>query len=617
MTAGTLTGALLQLVLLGVIGWGLGNLVLDRFTAGERLEPIGVAERSLAAIAGAVLFSVGAMLAHIVTGGAVFGTWAGVPFVAAATIVATRRHLRVAGPVPWVKLVLAALLLGAIYLAPAIAGGSSIRTGDPPWHLGWTQQLLDGEPVPSGPAPEFGRNAYPWGLHSLMATAVRLVPGSDPMVALEMLHVALIATIPLAAACLARRLRPDAGWPAAAAVSLIGGFGWLSAKGPDFVASPSKARYGADLVAASPNSLYELFPPALPRELGLVMLAVAAWLIACSVRSETSRLRFVTGVSLGLVGLVSVPLFITAALWFAIATTAVPRDHRLRWFATVGGAAILVFALWAGPVFSHAARYGGFVNITPQLGFEWSLPTAFASWGVLVPLALAGIVLALRHERRNLFVGFTVTSLLLLLAAVARGHFDWDLAGNATLFHQGRVWPPLHLLGAVFAGVALAWSYERLRRNHRWLGAAAMTTVFVVGAASPVLASRKLTDIIERNTAGFDYTRADLAPDSFARRAASYLDASDVLEVRGDDKLAFTLFQLSGVRLTNYDDPRLDGNELRIRYADLAKAHDAKAAAGGYDPTFLVLPAPEGPYRRALERGSFDGRDWILVQLNH
>lgn len=611
-----MAGAILQLVLLGAIGWGLGNLVLDRFIAGEKLEPIGVAERALAAIAGAVLFATAAMVTHIVTGGAIFGTRAGVPLLAAVSLATTRRHLVLGGRVHWGMLAAAAVVLGFIYLAPAIVGGSSIRTGDPPWHLGWTEQLLDGEPVPAGPAPEFGRNAYPWGLHAVMATAVRLVPGSNPMVALEMLHVALIAALPLAAACLARRLRADAGWTAAASMSLIGGFGWITSRGADFVASPSKSRYGADLVAASPNSVYELFPPALPRELGLVMLAAAAWFVACSVSSQSTRLRFATGVSLGLVGLVSVPLFITALLWFAVTLVAVPRDHRLRWFATVGSSALLVFALWAGPVLSNGIRYGGFVNITPQLGFEWSLPTAFSSWGLLVPLAIGGIALTLRSKGNNLFALFAAANVVLLVAAVARGHFDWDLAGNATLFHQGRVWPPLHLLGAVLGGVALSWLYDRLHRKRRWLGTAVVAAILVVGAASPVLASRQLTDIIERNTAGFEFARPDLAPGSFARRAARYLGASELLEVRGDDKLAFTLFQLSGVRLTNYDDPRLTNNDLRIRYADLAAAHDAKAASEGFDPTFLILPAPEGSYNRALERGTFGGRDWVLLQLN-
>ena len=66
----------------------------------------------------------------------------------------------------------------------------------PPWHLGWTEQLLGGDPFPTGPAPEFGRNAYPWGLHATMATMVRLAPGTDPLVAFETLHLVLIAAHP-------------------------------------------------------------------------------------------------------------------------------------------------------------------------------------------------------------------------------------------------------------------------------------------------------------------------------------------------------------------------------------------------------------------------------------
>lgn len=616
MTAGTIAGALLQLVLLGMVGWGTGNALLDRFSRERTIASIGPAERGLAAIAGAVAFSIAAMVAHIITGGAMFGTAIVVPVIAVGVVIATRRHLNVGGPLPWAKVAAAAVVLGFIYLAPAIAGGSSIRTGDPPWHLGWTEQLLHGEPVPTGPAPEFGRNAYPWGLHAVMATAVRLVPGSSPMVALEMLHMALLAGLPLAAACLARRVRGNAGWAAAASMSLIGGFGWVKSDGPDFVASPSEARYGADMVAASPNSVYELFPPALPRELGLVVLGIAAWLVLASVRSRSRDLWFAAGVSLGLVGLISVPLFVTAIVWCAVAMISVERGIRARWLTTVGGTGLLVFALWAGPVLSNVIRHGGFVNITPQLGYEWDLFVALAGWGLLLPLALGGVALLLRNREHRLLAGFAAASCVLLLAAVARGYFDWDLAGNATLFHQGRVWPPLHLLGAVLGGLALTWIGRRIAVRNRWLGVAAVTVVLAVGAASPVLASIELTDMIRRQTAGFEYGGSDFASGSFARRAARYLTPDDVLEVRGSDGLAFVLFQLSGVRLTNYDDPRLDGNELRIRYADLAEAHDAKAAAEGFTPTFMVLPAPDGPYVRALERGTFEGQDWILVQRN-
>ncbi len=317
MSTGALAGVLLQLVTVGAVGWIVGSLVLERFVD-EDVSPLGPPERALAAMAGSVLFSVGLMTAHIITGGAIFASPLAVPVAASVVVALGHRHLRMGGKVPWGRVAAAVVVLGTIYVAPVLEGGSSLRTGDPPWHLGWTEQLLAGEPVPTGPAPEFGRNAYPWGLHALMATAVRLVPGSSPIVALEMLHLYLLAGIPLAAACLARRVRPDAGWTAAGAASLIGGFGWVLLEEPDFVTSPTMARYGADLVVASPNSVYELFPPALPRELGLVMLGAAAWLILASASSKRHNVWAAAGAAAGFVGILSVPLFVSALMWLLV-----------------------------------------------------------------------------------------------------------------------------------------------------------------------------------------------------------------------------------------------------------------------------------------------------------
>lgn len=614
MTAGTILGALAQLLALGAVGWAVGNLVLDRVTGDS--ETVGPPERALAAVGGAIFFSVAAMAANIIVGGAIFGTGAAVLVIATVTLFLCRRHLILGGSVPWLKVVAALVLIGSIYLAPALVGGSSIRTGDPPWHLGWTEQLLAGEPVPTGPAPEFGRNAYPWGLHAVMATSVRLVPGTTSLVSLEMLQLLLMISLPLSAACLARRVRAEAGWFAAAAASLIGGFGWLVAEKPDFVTSPGNARYGADLVVASPNSVYEMFPPALPRELGLVMLAVAAWMVLSSTSSTRHNVWVAAGAAIGLVGVLSVPLFVTALMWMLVAASLVQRGRRLRWLALTGLCAAAVFALWAGPVASQALRFGGFVNITPRLGKEWPLPVALASWGLLLPLAIGGLVLAFRQKGSRVLAFFALSSALLLVVAVARGRMDWDLAGNATLLHQGRMWPPAHLLGAVFAGIALLWLFEWMRARSRLLAVGAMGLLLAVGAVSPVVASQRLTEIMKSGSAGFQYGGNDLAPGSFARRAAPYLGPDDTVDVRGSDALAFLLFQLSGTKIATYDDARLDGNDLRIRYAELAARYDETMRGEGFTPTFMVLPAPDGPYERALVRGRFEDRDWILVQMS-
>ncbi|HEU4480414.1 MAG TPA: hypothetical protein VFS18_00890, partial [Actinomycetota bacterium] len=177
MSAGTLLAALAQLVILGGTGYAVGNRILRKVFSERHF---GAPERALAAVIGILVFSVALMLAHIATRGFVFGTPGVVPLAALVVLGVSMRVPSRPRPRRWdvVALILLGAVLMGIYLVPALAAGSSVRTGDPPWHLGWTEQLLAGEPVPVGPAPELARNAYPWGYHSVIATAVRLVPGT-------------------------------------------------------------------------------------------------------------------------------------------------------------------------------------------------------------------------------------------------------------------------------------------------------------------------------------------------------------------------------------------------------------------------------------------------------
>lgn len=611
MTLPFLAGSVAQLVAACVTGWALSELVLRRIES-ERTPAWGLPERALAAVVGFVALCVALMVLHMATGGAVFGVSFVVPLAAVVVAVFGLRRDGIPRGVPWVPLAALCLVLAAVFVAPDLVAGPGIRTGDPPWHLGWTEQLLHGEAVPTGPAPELGRNAYPWGLHAVMATLTRLVPGTDPLMALEALHFLLAFALPLAAACLARRVRPDAGWAGALAMAFVGGWGWITARGADFVTSPTQARYGADLVVASPNSVYELLPPALPRELGLVLLAAFGVFLARALDAHADRWRVAAGVTAGLVGLVSVPMFVSALVWTAAAIVAARKGEHLRTSWELILAAFVVFGLWLGPVVVNFVRLGGFVDITPQLGKEWPVPTSLASWGLLLPLALAGgAVAARRGGGGRLILGFAAATSLLLALALARKSFNWELGGNATLLHQGRVWPPAHLVGAALAGVALttvfAWGWSR-RRALALAGGAAL---LIVGAASPVLASIRLTEIVEEHEDGFIYGRDDLAPGSFVREAAELLGPADVVAVRGSDALAFHLFEFSGCRLADYDDARLVGNDLRIRFAEPAEEWDRRMAAGGFDATYEVVPLAEAA--DALVQGEFEGEQWGLV----
>lgn len=586
-------------------------------------EGVGLVEQVLLAVVAGVGFCVLLMMVHAPLGGHVFSNAFVVPVVGAAVLVWGLLRKRWPRSVPWLMVVLFAIVLLAIFETPVLQEGTGVRAGDSSLHMGWTEQLLRGESVPPGPAPEFARNAYPWGFHTVMATMVRLVPGTDTFAAQEGLHILLLLALPLGCACLARRLYGSSGWAAALCASVVAGWGWISARGIDFVASPLNARHGADMVAASPNSVYELFPPAFPRELGLVVLSATGLLIVLAIRTEDRRFGFLAGISAGIVGLVSAPLFLTAAIWTVVGALLAGARARLRMFVTLAGPTLLVFALWAVPVAYNYIRYGGFVNITSRLGVEWPVVIALASWGLLLPLAVAGIVMAVRSSTTGarVLLSFALVAVAMLALSRARAAFDWQLGGNATALHQGRVWPVAHLLGAAFAGAALATGFDWLRRRSEFMAPVAVAVVAVVGSLSLWLSSQGLSRVIHNDDNGFIYNRPEFANGSFIRNAAEVLGPDDIVEAPSgpDNVLGFWLFQFSGVRVTGHDDPRYLGNELRIRYRELARRYAEVMAEGGFDADYVALLEVDAvdagiDADAVVAAGPFNGRRWVLVE---
>lgn len=621
MTASTLFLVLAQLLACSALAWACGVLVLGRIgprIEGSSAQSFGVPERALVSALSFLGLSISLMVFQIASGGVMFGLPGVVPVIGIALVLLALRRRRPHLATPNRKhlpLVALAAVLVALYAVPVLVTGSGVRTGDPPWHLGWTEQLLAGDPVPTGPAPEFGRNAYPWGFHGVLATMVRIVPGSDPLIAHESLHFFLIGLIPLSAACLARLVNRRAGSAAAWLAATVGGFGWMSAT-REFIASPSEARFGADLVVASPNSMYELFPPALPREAALVALGAATLLLATALRAMDRKLQVLAGAAMGAVGLISVPMLLNAIAWSAVMCLVMIRTDKVRSVLTIFGSAVAVFALWAGPVVSDYLRYEGFVNITPQLGVEWELGVALASWGVLLPLAIGGVIVLFTQPpivSRPLLACLAASTGLFVLA-IGRARLDWAMFGNETLLHQGRMWPPLHLLGAATGAVAFLAAYGWLRDRARPLAAAFVAAVMLLGLASPVVAATGLTEILRSHTEGFDYAEPDLASHAFVRRAAEHLGPDDIVEVQGSDDIAFLLFQFSGVRLSDYDDPRLIGNELRIRFSDLAEGWDRRMLGDGFEPGYIVRRITNPSV--AMEEGTFGGESWELIDAD-
>lgn len=589
-------------------------------------EGIGFPEHLLLAVVALVAFSASLMVLHALSRGAVFSNPVVVPLLGIAILVVgviRRRRTGVRHGVSlraWTYAVVLGLVLLAIFVAPLIAEGSGVRAGDSSLHMGWTEQILRGESVPPGPAPELARNAYPWGFHAVMATMIRLVPSTGTFIAQEAMHLLFLLGLPLGCACLARRLYGGAGWAGAVCGSLIAGFGWVSARRVDFVATPLEARYGADMVTASSNSVYELFPPGLPRELGLVILAAAGVLIVLAVRTEDRRFALLAGATVGIVGLISVPLWITGIVWAALGVALTGAGARRRMLAALVGPGVLVFGIWAGPVAFNYLRYGGFINVTSQLGVEWPTLTALAAWGLLLPLALAGVVLAWRSGTTSarVILSFAGATVVLMLLARARSEFDWDLAGNATALHPGRVWPVAHLLGSAFAGAGLAAGFMWMRRRSEFLAPVVVAALVVVGSLSLWLSSQALTEIIRKHEESWLYTREEFAPGAFIHKAAEQLGPGVVVQAPQDENnvLGFWLFQFSGARINGHSDSRYPGNELRIRYEDLARRYGEVMDSGGFKVDYIPMPASEAdgiPVDAIVAEGRFSGERWVLV----
>jgi hypothetical protein len=638
MTSVTFFGIAGQLLAVTLVGAASGDIILRFLRVGVvpegdapgviRWRPIwfGAPERLLLGLVGFVAFSCALMVLHIATSGWVFSSSVG-PVIAVLALLGWCAYLRRAAPRPslslpparrWVAPALLVAAILALFIVPVFVAGSSVRTGDPPWHLGWTEQILGGDRLPTGPAPELARNAYPWGLHATMATMTRLVPGTDPLTALESLHVLIAFGIPLAAAGLARRVGDGerVGLWAAWAASLVGGWAWLQTQDATFIPSPRDAHFGADLVAASPNSAYELLAPALPRELGLILLAAGATLLVHYMRTHDARAVFAGGAVVGLAGIVSLPMFIVGLVWMA-ALALVHAGGKRRMFLYSAGASFLALSVWFAPVALQFVRHGGFVNITPRLGVEWPLGTALMSWGVLLPLAALGAFLVHRARRTKgaAVLALTVASCVLLGLGIMRSEMGWDLAGNATLLHQGRFWPPLHLLAAVLAGQAAAALVGAGGRSRSLVAAA----LVLLGLPSMFLAARGIVPLVENRTDGFEYSSPDIrSDDAFVRRAADVLGPQDVVLVVGSDRLAFRLFEFSGVRLAAFDHPDLDGNDLRIRYRDLATEWDLLMNEGGFAPDYVAVSydgvgtlAGDDP----VATGSFAAQTWGLFEV--
>ena len=371
--------------------WTLGSCAVPSRPALERL---GAGLLAVYAVAGAAMLQGPlhvSFLAH---------TWAVRAASAAglAALLAWRRpSLRPAGVRP-------AALAGGTALVALMAlpawrspvGSHPVSHQDMQWHEGWIRQLLGGAHAPGGVyAGE--PNSYPWLYHSLTAWIAQALPGGVDE-ALVVVDVLGLVTIAAGMWLLAREL--GAGAPAAAVAMVLavagGGFGWVWQHAPAAVLNMSGGdlgRYHGDLVLS--NALVPgmgNLPPLVPRDLGVCMAPLVLWAFvrALDARSRTGLLA--AGAAGGLAFLCAPLAGLFLAAW-AAGLALRTREPLAGWTALAG---VAVAAVWLAPLAVTYHRYGGFVDITSTPPTNPTVVQAAVALGIVLPLGLAGLVLAVR-----------------------------------------------------------------------------------------------------------------------------------------------------------------------------------------------------------------------------
>ncbi len=479
------------------------------------------------ALPGVMILTLGIMLVHIVTGGAVLSNpWivrAAVALTLAALVGRKLLHHKRADVAPSPErehyVALAAVVAAAVILwgfpatqlLPLDRGWDTDRDG------GYASQLLNGESTPSATVTGEVPNDYPWMHAATTALLASFTPGGRALAA----HVPLFfiqvlgAVLALYALGLELTRRLYGGVAAALFGALSGGFGYLISRGPAIVLIP-RANEGRDaltylgdmLFVRSYNMSFNNLAPAFPRDLGFSLLAAFLLLLVIGFSRHSRRALIGGGVVLGMVGLTtgeSMPFGLGAV---ALLTLAPPPSHvgdqksgdKLRFTrwqvaAYVLGPALGLGALWVGPVIYNYFQLGGFrasVN-TPVI----LTPLAFlGSWGLTVPFAVYGAYRFVpevgRHPGARIILATLVSGLALLLLPVLVPLLP--VKGFTTLSRSHRYWPLLYLPIALYAAVGASRLEKAIAGKRPQLALSLSVLAVILAVPSPLLASIALPD---------------------------------------------------------------------------------------------------------------------------
>jgi hypothetical protein len=499
-------------------------------------------------------------------------------------------------------------------------------------HMGWAHQLLNGSPTPtaalSGEIPNF----YPWLFHVFTAFVALFTPGGNPFHALAPIHFMFVAGVVLALFALGREFRSGPASPVATVLfgALTGGFGFLVARGPEIVISPRKEEvlefWGDLLFLRSYNFAFSNMVPPFPRDLTFALLPVFLLLLIRGVRLGSKLHLVAAGAVLGGMGLAQGgEAFLVAALTAVIVILITPRDGVLLRLVSVLVPAIILYALWAAPLVINYFRHGGFFDMS-RSSLDYPLWSAVASWGIILPFGLYGVVKSQPWTRTNNAVtaigGFLLSG---LIGLVGSGVIEIVLGeGFGPLSKRHRYWPILCLAIALFAAVGAADLFERWRKR-RPRGAFFFAAVMVlVAIASPLLASLAYPDevkpkevVTESLKGGSDTLLSEL---DTRRGVVCTVAATNT----ADEIFAFTGHRVVAIVLG----AKLEDNQARVRWRDIYEVTESletrfadtsalirggenerqwQQLVGKYGVDAVVVPSQK------IESPSFDGHAKVPV----
>jgi hypothetical protein len=481
-----------------------GLLALGYLLAGEFVPRNGALWLRLGlALPALHFFVLMLMVVHILTGGEVFGRPGLVRAVTAATgILLSVRKLR-GNPSPRMATSEKMMLLGLVVLAGLVWGSPIARmlpighVGDQILHMGWANQLLNGEPTPTAALTGEIPNFYPWLFHAFVAFVACFMPVTRAFDAQGAVLLLQVGGAVLSLYALGRELTEQhvTGIGAALFGAMAGGFGFLTLSGPALVVDPraeggsAALQYMGDLLyRRSYNLAIHNLAPTFPRDVAFALTHSYLLLLVIGIKRRDGRLLAGAGLTLGLIGLTGAETFliglITAALVCAFSNNVRSGPALLLIIAP----SLMLWGLWAGPLALNFMRLGGFVNTASPL-------VALPPLGVVGSCGIASLVGLYGCLKRPEGLSSDASGVIwALLAATGTmilvSGFIVELAGPgfATLGRAHRYWPLAYLGLALWAAVGLTsflnrWSSKR---------AVALGGSFLVAALalpSPLLAS--------------------------------------------------------------------------------------------------------------------------------